>query len=78
MTLPSSVRIALAAWLASVLAAMTVFPLVQGLGWFVDVALLAALTAGAGLAVRRLTTSGLVVVSQSVRTGKRPLTPFTL
>ncbi len=63
MTLPSSVRTALAAWLASVLAAMTVFPLVQGLGWFVDVALLAALTAGAGLAVRRLTTSGVVVVA---------------
>jgi transglutaminase-like putative cysteine protease len=57
------VRTALAAWLAAVLAAMTVFPLVQGLGWFVDVVLLAALTGGAGLAVRRLTTSGPVVVA---------------
>ena len=63
MTLPSSVRTALAAWLASVLAAATVFPLVQGQGWFVDVALLAALTGGAGLAVRRLTTSAPVVVA---------------
>ena len=62
MTLPSSVRTALAAWLASVLAAATVFPLVQGQGWFVDVALLAALTGGAGLAVRRVTSSPPVVV----------------
>ncbi len=62
MTLPSSVRTALAAWLASVLAAATVFPLVQGQGWFVDVALIAALTGGAGLAVRRVTTSAPIVV----------------
>jgi transglutaminase-like putative cysteine protease len=60
--LPSSVRVALAAWLASMLAAVTIFPLVQGQGWFVDVALLAALTAGAGLAVRRVTTAAPVVV----------------
>ncbi len=63
MTLPSSVRTALAAWLASVLAAATVFPLVQGQGWFVDVALIAALTGGAGLAVRRVTTSAPAVVA---------------
>ena len=62
MILPSSVRVALAAWLASLLAAVTIFPLVQGQGWFVDVALLAALTAGAGLAVRRVTTAAPVVV----------------
>jgi transglutaminase-like putative cysteine protease len=64
--LPSSVRVALAAWLASVLAAVTIFPLVQGQGWFVDVALLAALTAGAGLAVRRVTTSPPVVVGVQI------------
>jgi transglutaminase-like putative cysteine protease len=63
VTLPSSVRTALAAWLASVLAAATVFPLVQGQGWFVDVALIAALTGGAGLAVRRVTTSAPAVVA---------------
>ena len=62
MTLPSSVRVALAAWLASVLAAVTILPLVQGQAWFVDVALLAALTGGAGLAVRRVTTAPHVVV----------------
>src|SRR5918911_819423 len=56
----------MAAWLASVLAAFTIFPLVQGQAWFVDVALLAALTGGAGLAVRRVTTSAPAVVAVQV------------
>src|SRR5919199_850931 len=57
---------ATAAWLASVLAAVTIFPLVQGQAWFLDVALLAALTGGAGLAVRRVTTTAPVVVAVQV------------
>src|SRR5919202_248593 len=56
----------MAGWLASVLAAATIFPLVQGQGWFVAVALLAALPAGAGLAVRRVTTAAPVVVGVQV------------
>jgi transglutaminase-like putative cysteine protease len=64
--LPSSVRVAMAAWLASVLAAVTILPLVQGQGWFLDVALIAALTGGAGLAVRRVTTAAHVVVGVQV------------
>src|SRR5919199_3039278 len=56
----------MAAWLASVLAAVTIFPLVQGQAWLVDVALLAALTAGSGLAVRRVTTTPAVVVAVQV------------
>jgi transglutaminase-like putative cysteine protease len=57
-----AVRTAVAGWLATMLASLTIFPLVQGQGWYLALAFLAALVSGAGLVVRRFTASGVVVV----------------
>ena len=62
-TVPAAVRLAVAGWVATLLAATTVLPLVDGTTWLFDVALLGALTGGAGLVAHRFTSSPVVVVA---------------
>ncbi|MGZ4650115.1 MAG: hypothetical protein ACXV3A_06215, partial [Kineosporiaceae bacterium] len=66
MNLSSAARAAVAAWLASMLASVTIFPLVQGTSWYLALGFLAALVGAAGLVVRRFTTSAPVVVGVQV------------
>lgn len=66
MNVSPAVRTAVAGWLATMLASLTIFPLVQGQGWYLALAFIAALVSGAGLVVRRFTVSGVVVVGVQV------------
>jgi transglutaminase-like putative cysteine protease len=66
VNLSSAVRTAVAAWLATMLASLTIFPLVQGQSWYLGLGLLAALVAVAGLVVRRFTSSAGVVVAVQI------------
>ncbi|HVN13685.1 MAG TPA: DUF3488 and transglutaminase-like domain-containing protein [Kineosporiaceae bacterium] len=62
MNLSSAARTTLAAWIATMLASVTIMPLVQGTSWYLTLGFLAGLVAAAGLVVRRFTTSAPMVV----------------
>ena len=66
MNVSSAVRTAGAAWVATMLASLTIFPIVQGQSWYLGLGFLAGLVAAAGLVVRRFTGSGVVVVAAQV------------
>jgi transglutaminase-like putative cysteine protease len=59
----SAVRMAVAGWIATMLASLTIFPIVQGQSWYLGLGFLAALVAATGVVVRRFTSSGGIVVA---------------
>src|SRR4051794_36003501 len=54
---------AVAGWIATMLASLTIFPIVQGQSWYLALGFLVALVAATGVVVRRFTSSGVVVVA---------------
>src|SRR3954462_13891693 len=54
---------AVAGWIATMLASLTIFPIVQGQSWYLGLGFLAALVAATGIVVRRFTSSGAIVVA---------------
>ncbi|HYJ74664.1 MAG TPA: DUF3488 and transglutaminase-like domain-containing protein, partial [Kineosporiaceae bacterium] len=66
MNVSSAMRTAVAGWIATMLASLTIFPIVQGQSWYLGLGFIAALVAATGLVVRRFTTSGAVIVAVQV------------
>jgi transglutaminase-like putative cysteine protease len=56
-------RVALAAFAATLLSALTLTPLVQGLGWFVAVVVVVALSSGVGASMRQVTQQPAIVIA---------------
>src|SRR6476659_2426978 len=54
---------AVAGWIATMLASLTIFPIVEGQSWYRGLGFLTALVAATGVVVRRFTSSGAVVVA---------------
>jgi transglutaminase-like putative cysteine protease len=54
---------AVAGWVATMLASLTIFPIVQGSSWYLGLGFLTALVAATGVVVRRFTSAGAVVVA---------------
>ena len=66
MNVSSAVRMATAGWVATMLAGLTIFPIVQGQSWYLGLGFLVGLVAATGVVVRRFTASGPVVVAIQV------------
>lgn len=66
MTATTQARVALAAFAATLLAALTLAPLVQGFGWFVATFVVVALVAGIGASMRQVTGQVVVVAAAQV------------
>ncbi len=74
MTPATQTRVGLAAMVATLLVALTLSPLIQGLGWFVATFVVLALITGSGIAVRQLVRQWPVVVAAQVVVGALALT----
>lgn len=63
MTGATQARVALAAFAATMLGALTLAPLIQGLAWLVATFVVVALTAGVGASMRQVTSQALIVTA---------------
>ena len=63
MSAGTQARVALAAFAATLLTALTLAPLIQGLGWFVATFVVLALTAGVGTSLRQVTGNVVLVTA---------------
>jgi len=66
MSASTQARVALAGFTATMLAALTLAPLVQGLGWFVATLVVVALTAGVGTSLRQVSDHPVLVTAAEV------------
>src|SRR3954453_1900657 len=69
---------AVASWIATMLASLTVLPVVEGESWFLALTFLAALVAATGVVARRFTGSAAIVVAAQAVVGVLAVTAIFL
>lgn len=66
MNATTQLRVALAAVAATLLTALSIGPLIRGVGWFIAVFVVVAIVSGVGMAARQVTRSTAVVIGAQV------------